>query len=58
MVSYSNFGGADTIGSPASVHKVVETLHDRYPEMIVDGEMQVNYAFNKKLRDKNIHSPS
>lgn len=51
MVSYSNFG-ADTIGSPASVHKVVETLHDRYPEMIVDGEMQVNYAFNKKLRDK------
>ncbi|MDD2298840.1 MAG: phosphate acyltransferase, partial [Fermentimonas sp.] len=51
MVSYSNFG-ADSEGSPASVHQVVETLHERYPEMVVDGEMQVNYALNKELRDK------
>jgi len=51
MISYSNFG-ADTEGSPASVHKVVETLHEHYPEMVVDGEMQVNYALNKELRDK------
>lgn len=51
MLSYSNFG-ADKEGSPASVHQVVETLHERYPEMIVDGEMQVNYALNKTLRDK------
>ena len=51
MLSYSNFG-ADTEGSPASVHKVVETLHERYPDMVVDGEMQLNYALNKKLRDK------
>ena len=51
MLSYSNFG-ADTEGSPASVHKVVETLHERYPDMVVDGEMQLNYALNKILRDK------
>ncbi|NLY24648.1 MAG: NADP-dependent malic enzyme [Bacteroidales bacterium] len=51
MLSYSNFG-ADTEGSPASVHKVVETLHERYPDMVVDGEMQLNYALNSKLRDK------
>jgi len=51
MVSYSNFG-ADSVGSPASVHQVVDTLHERYPEMVVDGEMQVNYALDKKLRDK------
>lgn len=51
MLSYSNFG-ADKEGSPASVHQVVKTLHDRYPEMVVDGEMQVNYALNKALRDK------
>ena len=50
MLSYSNFG-ADQVGSPASVHKVVEALHARYPEMIVDGEMQVNYALNRSLRD-------
>lgn len=51
MISYSNFG-ADADGSPASVHQVVDTLHQRYPELVVDGEMQVNYALNKSLRDK------
>jgi len=51
MISYSNLG-ADKEGSPASVHKVVDTLHERYPDLVVDGEMQVNYALNKDLRDK------
>ena len=51
MLSYSNFG-SDKTGSPASVHQVVETLHKTYPEMIVDGEMQVAFALNKELRDK------
>lgn len=51
MLSYSNFG-SDKQGSPASVHEVVNTLHNHYPEMIVDGEMQVNFALNKELRDK------
>ena len=51
MLSYSNFG-ADKEGSPASVHQVVETLHKRYPDMVVDGEMQVDYALNRELRNK------
>lgn len=51
MVSYSNFG-ADTTGSPACVHKVVEKLHEQHPDMVVDGEMQVSYALNKELRDR------
>ena len=51
LISYSNFG-ADKEGSPASVHQVVKTLHERYPDMMVDGEMQVNYALNKELRDR------
>lgn len=51
MISYSNFG-ADKEGSPASVHQVVKTLHERCPDMVVDGEMQVNYALNKELRDR------
>lgn len=51
MLSYSNFG-SDKQGSPASVHEVVETLHCEVPEMIVDGEMQVNFALNKELRDR------
>lgn len=50
MLSYSNFGSTRE-GSPASVHQVVETLHERYPDMVVDGEMQVNFALNRQLRD-------
>ena len=50
MQSYSNFG-SDKEGSPASVHQVVSNLHANYPEMIVDGEMQVTFALNKELRD-------
>jgi len=26
-------------------------LHKTYPDMVVDGEMQVNFALDKKLRD-------
>ncbi len=51
MLSYSNFG-SDKQGSPASVHEVVKTLHESYPEMSVDGEMQVTFALDKELRDK------
>ena len=51
MLSYSNFG-SDQSGSPANVHKVVQTLHEKYPQMMVDGEMQVNFALNKELRDE------
>ena len=51
MLSYSNFG-VDKQGSPASVHRVVNTLHAMCPEMVIDGEMQVNFALNRKLRDE------
>ena len=51
MLSYSNFG-ADKQGSPQKVHDAVAYLHENYPEMQVDGEMQVNFALNNKLRDE------
>ena len=50
MLSYSNFG-ADKQGSPLKVHEAIDFLHKRYPDMVVDGEMQVNFALDKKLRD-------
>ena len=52
MVSYSNFG-ADKANSPRMVHDAVAVLHERYPDLLVDGEMQINYALNKTIRDKN-----
>ncbi len=51
MLSYSNFG-ADAEGSPASVHEVVRTMQESYPDLPIDGEMQVNFALDKNLRDQ------
>lgn len=50
MLSYSNFG-SDKQGSPLKVHEAIDFLHKTYPNMVVDGEMQVNFALDKKLRD-------
>ena len=50
MVSYSNFG-TDTGGSAAAVHSAIEELQREYPDWAIDGEMQVNIAMDKELRD-------
>ncbi len=51
LISYSNFG-TDAEGSPAHAHQAVDRLQRDFPEMMVDGEMQVNFALNQKLRDE------
>ena len=51
MLSYSNFG-TDTTGSPASMHRAVEYMQTNYPDLAIDGEMQVNFAINDELRDR------
>ena len=50
MTSYSNFG-TDEIGSPVKVHQAVERMQQDFPDLALDGEMQVNFALNKELRD-------
>ena len=50
MISYSNFG-TDEIGSPVKVHQAVERMQNDFPDLALDGEMQVNFALNKELRD-------
>ena len=50
MLSYSNFG-TDEKGSPVKVHSAVKQMQDLYPELAIDGEMQVNFALNRELRD-------
>jgi malate dehydrogenase (oxaloacetate-decarboxylating)(NADP+) len=52
LLSYSNFGAHKGQGSPGVVKEAVNILHEKYPELIVDGEMQANYALNGKLRFK------
>ena len=51
MLSYSNFG-SDNEGSPAKVHEAVEILQQIYPDLAIDGEMQVKFAMNKEARDE------
>jgi len=48
LVSYSNFGSASG-DVPEKQKKAVEYLHEHYPDMIVDGELQVNTALNPEL---------
>ncbi|MBN1158779.1 MAG: NADP-dependent malic enzyme [Bacteroidales bacterium] len=49
MLSFSNFGSSPS-GSPQIVREAVEILHVEHPELLVDGEMQANYAFDGQLR--------
>jgi malate dehydrogenase (oxaloacetate-decarboxylating)(NADP+) len=48
LLSYSNFGSTDGI-IPEKVREAVAILHRDYPGMIVDGEMQANFALNNEL---------
>jgi malate dehydrogenase (oxaloacetate-decarboxylating)(NADP+) len=48
MLSYSNFGSAEG-EVPAKVAKAVNILHQNYPGMIVDGDIQANFATNNSL---------
>lgn len=51
MLSYSSFG-ADKQGSPKKVHEAINYLHTNHPEINIDGEMQVNFALDKNMRDE------
>ncbi len=48
MLSYSNFGSA-TGESASKTSKAVSILHKNYPDIIVDGEIQANFALNQEL---------
>jgi len=55
MVSYSNFGSVKTSEHTRTLDRVQQTisiLHKDHPELIVDGEIQMNFALNKELRSQ------
>jgi malate dehydrogenase (oxaloacetate-decarboxylating)(NADP+) len=52
MLSYSNFGSSET-ENPIKVREAVQKLHEKYPDLIVDGEMQANFALNANLLKDN-----
>ncbi len=48
FVSYSNFGSNDG-AIPQKQREAVAILHRDHPELIIDGEMQVNVALNAEI---------
>lgn len=52
MVSYSNFGSSKN-PMASKVAKAVEYLHENHPEINVDGELQADFALNRKMRANN-----
>ena len=48
MVSFSNFGSSDN-ESALKIRKAVAFLHENYPDLIVDGEVQSDFALNPEL---------
>lgn len=49
FLSYSSFGSSQD-ESPQTVREAVAILHRNHPDIIADGEIQVEEALNKKLR--------
>jgi malate dehydrogenase (oxaloacetate-decarboxylating)(NADP+) len=48
MVSFSNFGSSN-IESVSKVREAVSYLHNYYPDLIVDGEIQTDFALNPEM---------
>jgi malate dehydrogenase (oxaloacetate-decarboxylating)(NADP+) len=49
MLSYSNFGSTDA-EEPRNLAKAVAILKQKHPGMIIDGELQANFAINNALQ--------
>lgn len=52
VLSYSNFGSNDG-PIPEKTRETVRALHAKYPDMVVDGDMQANFALNSSLLADN-----
>ncbi|MNK18524.1 NADP-dependent malic enzyme [compost metagenome] len=52
LLSYSNFGSNEGV-VPEKVRKAVKILHEQHPHIVVDGEMQGNFAMNNELLKDN-----
>lgn len=48
MISFSNFGSSSS-ESATKVREAVAYLHKNHPEMIIDGELQADFALNPEM---------
>ncbi len=50
LLSYSNFGSSNHPDS-TKVKEAVRILHETHPELVVDGEIQTDFALNRELHE-------
>jgi malate dehydrogenase (oxaloacetate-decarboxylating)(NADP+) len=48
LLSYSNFGSAEGDDS-IKMREVARILHEQHPNLVVDGELQANFAMNNQM---------
>lgn len=48
MVSFSNFGSSNNQGA-SKVREAVAYLHKHHPDMVIDGEIQADFALNPEM---------
>ncbi|MBO5550235.1 MAG: NADP-dependent malic enzyme [Prevotella sp.] len=51
LISHSNFGSSQSDGAQ-KVKRATEMMQEHYPDMPVDGEMQLGFALDRELRDQ------
>jgi malate dehydrogenase (oxaloacetate-decarboxylating)(NADP+) len=51
LVSHSNFGSSQSDGA-MKVRRAVEYMQQQYPDLPIDGEMQLGFALDRELRDE------
>ncbi len=52
MLSYANFGSSSH-KEARKVREAVSILHEKHPELLVDGEIQTDFALNQELCQNN-----
>lgn len=52
MLSYSNFGSAEG-RVPSGIQEAIRILHRENPDMIVEGDIQANFALNAQMLEEN-----
>ena len=52
MISYANFGSSKN-PSARKVKEAVDILHKSNPDMIIDGELQTDFALNPEMLKEN-----
>lgn len=51
MLSFSNFGASDSENA-RKIREAVKMVHKQYPNVVIDGEIQVDFALNPEMLKK------